>query len=120
MSAPLDNSSAASSRTRVVSSFPSRAKLRLGLPLLRRRPPEHLLARLAALRRLGPLPEPRLEPLPGPLLALPQAEREQALARKGPIRAERERTLRMSPWAIPRPSSEATSSAWEVRSIKPP
>src|SRR6476660_6198907 len=112
MLAPLDNSLGASSRTRVASSFQSPANLQAwpGLPLLLRRLPVQLLGHLAALHRL--------EPRPGPHRAHPQAEREQALGRKEPIRAERELTLRMFLWATPRPLWAATSSAWAVRSIK--
>src|SRR6185437_12365302 len=112
MLAPLGNSLGASSRTRVASSFHSPANLRAwpGLPLLLRRLPEHLLGH-RALRKV--------EPRPGPHPAHLQAERAQALARREPIRAEQELILRMFLWAIRRPSSVATSSAWAVRSIKP-
>src|SRR6476646_2518701 len=112
MLAPLYNSLGASNRTRVASSFQSPANLQAwpGLPLLLRRLPVRLLGHLAALRRQ--------EPRPGPHRAHPQTERAQALARKEPIRAERELTLRMFLWATPRLSSAATSSAWAVRSIK--
>src|SRR4029077_20139073 len=106
MWAPPDNLSAASNRTRVA--FNCHLQVRQGqwLQVLRLHPPAQLLAELAAVRNKVPRQVLHRQGRP---------QREQAPARKGPMRLAPESIPSKFLWAILRPSSEATSSGSEAR-----